>query len=190
MLLPIYAYGQPVLKKIAAPIGPDYPDLPSLIANMWDTMYHADGVGIAAPQVGYSIRLFVIDTEQIERKGSANIPTDQPLKQVFINAQLLEQTQQPFTYEEGCLSIPDIRGDVERPEGIRIRWQDEQFLEHEATFTGINARVIQHEYDHIEGILFTEKLKPLKKRLIQRRLEAIKAGQIKTDYKMRFLATR
>ena len=190
MLLPIYAYGQPVLKKIAAPIGPDYPDLQSLIANMWETMYHADGVGIAAPQVGYSIRLFVIDTEQIERKGTNNIPTDQPIKQVFINAQILEQTQQPYTYEEGCLSIPDIRGDVERPEGIRIRWQDEQFQEHEATFTGINARVIQHEYDHIEGILFTEKLKPLKKRLIQRRLDAIKAGQIKTDYKMRFFSSR
>jgi peptide deformylase len=190
MLLPIYAYGQPVLKKIAVPISPDYPDLQALISNMWDTMYHADGVGIAAPQVGYSIRLFVIDTEQIERKGEASVPTDQPIKQVFINAQLLEQTQQPYTYEEGCLSIPDIRGDVERPEGIRIRWQDEHFQEHEAAFTGINARVILHEYDHIEGVLFTEKLKPLKKRLIQRRLEAIKAGQIKTDYKMRFFTAR
>jgi peptide deformylase len=189
MLLPIYAYGQPVLKKIATSIGPEYPDLQALISNMWDTMYHADGVGIAAPQVGYSIRLFVIDTEQIDRKTEASIPTDMPLKQVFINAQILEQSEQPFTYEEGCLSIPDIRGDVERSEGIRIRWQDEKFEEHEASFTGINARVILHEYYHIEGVLFTERLKPLKKRLIQRRLDAIKTGRIKTDYKMRFFST-
>lgn len=190
MLLPIYAYGQPVLKKIATVIGPDYPDLQALIANMWDTMYHADGVGIAAPQVGYSIRLFVIDTEQVERKSEVIAPTDMPIKQVFINAQILDQSEQPFTYEEGCLSIPDIRGDVERPEGIRIRWQDEHFQQHEASFTGINARVIQHEYDHIEGVLFTERLKPLKKRLIQRRLDAIKVGRIKTDYKMRFFNAR
>ncbi len=190
MLLPIYAYGQPVLKKIAAPVGPDYPDLQALIASMWDTMYHADGVGIAAPQVGYSIRLFVIDTEQLDRKDKELEPTDMPMKQVFINAQILGFSQEPFTYEEGCLSIPDIRGDVERPEGIRIRWQDENFQEHEADFTGINARVIQHEYDHIEGVLFTERLKPLKKRLIQRRLDAIKVGRIKTDYKMRFYTAR
>ncbi|HLP93883.1 MAG TPA: peptide deformylase [Saprospiraceae bacterium] len=190
MLLPIYAYGQPVLKKIAAPIESDYPDLQALIANMWDTMYHADGVGIAAPQVGYAIRLFLIDTEQLDRKDKELAPTDMPMKQVFINAQILESSEQPFTYEEGCLSIPDIRGDVERPEGIRIRWQDENFQEHEADFTGINARVIQHEYDHIEGVLFTERLKPLKKRLIQRRLDAIKVGRIKTDYKMRFYTAR
>jgi peptide deformylase len=186
MLLPVYAYGQPVLKKVSIFIDPEYPDIQGLIANMWDTMYHADGVGIAAPQIGHSIRLFVIDTEQVDRKEGAVSATDIPFKQVFINAQILAETDTPWTYEEGCLSIPDIRGDVERPEGIRIRWQDENFQEHEAEFTGINARVILHEYDHIEGILFTEKLKPLKKRLIQRRLEAIRAGRVKTDYKMRF----
>lgn len=186
MLLPVYAYGQPVLKKVSLEIDPDYPELQSLIANMWETMYHADGVGIAAPQVGYGIRLFVIDTEQVDRKEGQESPTDQPFKQVFINAQILEETNTPWTYEEGCLSIPDIRGDVERPAGIRIRWQDEKFQEHVAEFTGINARVIQHEYDHIEGVLFTERLKPLKKRLIQRRLEAIREGRVKTDYKMRF----
>jgi len=186
MLLPVYAYGQPVLKKVSVHIDPEYPDLQELIANMWDTMYHADGVGIAAPQVGHGIRLFVIDTEQVDRKEGMESPTDTPFKQVFINAEMLEETSKPWTYEEGCLSIPDIRGDVERPEGIRIRWQDENFQEHEAAFTGINARVIQHEYDHIEGVLFTERLKPLKKRLIQRRMEAIREGRVKTDYKMRF----
>lgn len=186
MLLPVYAFGQPVLKKVSIEIDPEYPDLQELIANMWDTMYHADGVGIAAPQVGHGIRLFVIDTEQVDRKEAEESPTDTPFKQVFINAKMLSETDLPWTYEEGCLSIPDIRGDVERPAGIRIRWQDEHFQTHEAEFTGINARVIQHEYDHIEGVLFTERLKPLKKRLIQRRLEAIRTGRIKTDYKMRF----
>ena len=189
MLLPVYAYGQPVLKKVAVPVEPNYPDLQELIANMWDTMYHADGVGIAAPQVGHGIRLFVIDTEEVERKEAA-VETDKPFKQVFINAQMLTASEKPWAYEEGCLSIPDIRGDVERPEGIRIRWQDEKFETHEASFTGINSRVIQHEYDHIEGILFTERLKPLKKRLIQRRMEAIRAGKVKTDYKMRFFNVR
>ncbi|MDX1913621.1 MAG: peptide deformylase [Saprospiraceae bacterium] len=186
MLLPIYAYGQPVLKKVAEPIDANYPDLSNLIADMWETMYHADGVGIAAPQVGYSIRLFVIDTEQVDRKEGEESPTDVPFKQVFINAQMLEFTEQIGAYEEGCLSIPDIRGDVDRPKGIRIRWQDENFEQHEAEFTGINARVIQHEYDHLEGMLFTEKLKPLKKRLIQRKMDAIREGKVKTDYKMRF----
>ncbi len=163
MLLPVYAYGQPVLKKVASPITPEYPDLQTLITSMWETMYHADGVGIAAPQVGYGIRLFVIDTEQVDRKKEEIAPTDTPFKQVFINAQIVAETSNPWTYEEGCLSIPDVRGDVERPEGIRIRWQDENFQEHEAEFTGINARVIQHEYDHIEGVLFTERLKPTQK---------------------------
>lgn len=190
MLLPIYAYGQPVLKKVAVSIDADYPDLQGLISSMWDTMYHADGVGIAAPQVGFSIRLFVIDTEQVTRKKDQISPTDTPIKQVFINAQILSETSTPWTYEEGCLSIPDVRGDVERSEGIRIRWQDENFQEHEAEFTGINARVIQHEFDHIEGVLFTERLKPLKKRLIQRRMEAIRTGRVKTDYKMRFFNVR
>lgn len=190
MLLPIYAYGQPVLKKVATPIDAQYPDLQELIANMWKTMYHADGVGIAAPQIGIGIRLFVIDTEQVERKKEHLVPTDMPIKQVFINAQILSESDDLWTYEEGCLSIPDIRGDVERSEGIRIRWQDENFQEHEASFTGINSRVIQHEYDHIEGVLFTERLKPLKKRLIQRRLDAIREGRVKTDYKMRFFNVR
>lgn len=190
MLLPIYAYGQPVLKKVAVPIGPDFPDLQELIANMWETMYHAEGVGLAAPQVGHAIRLFVIDTLQIEDDEEDKNPKHQGFKKVFINAQKVEETGKPWTYEEGCLSIPRIRGDVERPDTIRLRYMDEHFVEHEETFTSVNARVIQHEYDHIDGILFTEKLKPLKKRLIQRKLEDIREGKIKTDYKMKFVVAR
>jgi peptide deformylase len=186
MLLPIYAYGQPVLKKIAAPITAEYPELTELIKNMWDTMQNADGVGIAAPQVGLSIRLFVIDTTDVKREKAE--PTDEGFKQVFINAQMLEEDGKPWPYEEGCLSIPHIRGDVERPPRIRIAWVDENFDPHEAEFTGINARVIQHEYDHLEGVLFTEKLKPLKKRMIQRKLENIRAGKVNTDYRMRFFS--
>jgi peptide deformylase len=186
MLLPIYAYGQPVLKKVSAPISADYPNLEDLIANMWETMHHADGVGIAAPQIGTAIRLFVIDTTEVKRDDQNN-PHDQPLRQVFINAEMLEETGSVWAYEEGCLSIPHIRGDVERPPHIRVRWQDEKFETHEDLFSGINARVIQHEYDHIEGILFTDRLKPLKKRMIQRKLENIRAGRVNADYRMRFL---
>jgi peptide deformylase len=189
MLLPIYAYGQPVLKRVAAPIEPDYPDLQQLIANMWETMYQAEGVGLAAPQVGFSIRLFVIDTLQLEKDEKKEL-NEEGFKKVFINAQKVEENGNPWAYEEGCLSIPRIRGDVERPQTIRLRYLDENFQEHEDTFTGINARVVQHEYDHIEGVLFTEKLKPLKKRLIQRKLEDIRVGKIKTDYKMKFVAAR
>ncbi|MBU6340756.1 MAG: peptide deformylase [Bacteroidetes bacterium] len=186
MILPIYAFGQPVLKKIALPITPDYPGLQTLITDMWETMYHADGVGIAAPQIGLSIRLFVIDTEQIDRKNDAQ----KGFKRVFINAEKVEESGEPWNYEEGCLSVPHIRGDVERPDTIRLRWQDENFETHEETFNGINARVIQHEYDHIQGVLFTELLKPLKKRLVQRRLEDIRLGKVNTDYKMRFFNPR
>jgi peptide deformylase len=190
MVLPIYAYGQPVLKKKADAIPADYPELEALLRDMWETMYHADGVGLAAPQIGKSIRLFVMDTNEIERKKDPDAATDQPVKYVFINAEIIEEDGNPWTYEEGCLSIPHVRGDVERPERIRIRWQDEHFEVHEATFTGVNARVIQHEYDHIEGILFTERLKPIKKRLIQRKMEDIRKGSIKTDYRMRFVNAR
>jgi len=189
MILPIYAYGQPVLKKIAEPISPDYPGLPELIANMWETMYQADGVGLAAPQVGVSIRLFVVDTTNYRR--SEGDPDGEPgVKKVFINALMLSEEGPLWSFEEGCLSIPNIRGEVERPPIIRLRYQDEHFEMFEETFTGVNARVIQHEYDHIQGVLFVERLKPLKKRLIQRRLEDIRCGRVQADYKMRFAATR
>lgn len=185
MILPIYAYGHPVLKKIATPIEPDYPQLAELLANMWETMYHADGVGLAAPQIGLPIRLFVVDTTHLNQEN--NTPgAEKGFKKVFINAQILENTETLNTMEEGCLSIPRIRGDVERPAGIRLVYQDEHFQQFEESFSGFNARVIQHEYDHIQGKLFVEKLKPLKKRLIQRKLEDIRQGKISVDYRMRF----
>lgn len=189
MILPIYAYGQPVLKKVASVITPDYPELKRLIDDMWETMYHADGVGLAAPQVGLPIRLFVIDTLQIESEEDEG-SKGTGFKKVFINARKVEETGKPWAYEEGCLSIPKIRGDVERPDTIRLHYMDENFVEHEETFDSVNARVIQHEYDHIEGILFTERLKPLKKRLIQRKLEDIRIGKVHTDYKMKFSIMR
>lgn len=182
MILPIYAYGQPVLKRQGSEIDKDYPGLEDLIRDMWETMYHAHGVGLAAPQIGRSIRLFVVDTVQMEEEDDE----EKGIKQVFINAEILEETGPHWDYEEGCLSIPDIRGDVSRQETIRIRYQDEAFVEHEETFTGMNARVIQHEYDHIEGILFTELLKPLRKRRIQRKLDDIKKGKASANYRMKF----
>lgn len=182
MILPIYAYGQPVLKRKASDIDKDYPGLDELIRDMWETMYHAHGVGLAAPQIGRSVRLFVVDTVQIEEEED----DEKGIKQVFINAEILEEEGGYWEYEEGCLSIPEVRGDVSRQEEIRIRYMDEQFQVHEKTFNGMNARVIQHEYDHIEGILFTELLKPLKKRRIQRKLEDIKKGKVSSSYRMKF----
>jgi peptide deformylase len=182
MILPIFAFGQPVLKQVAQPITPTYPDLEELIANMWETMYHAEGVGLAAPQIGLAIRLFVIDSTPVFKEGSEQ----KGFKKVFINAQVLEEHGELWEYEEGCLSIPNIRGSVSRPETVRLRYQDEQFVEHVEEFSGFNARVIQHEYDHIEGILFTDLLKPLKKRLIQKKLNAIAVGNADVDYKMKF----
>lgn len=182
MILPIFAYGQPVLKKVAEEIDASYPGLEELIANMWETMYEADGVGLAAPQIGLPIRLFVVDTVQTKEEGKE----EEGIKQVFINAEKIEESGEEWAYEEGCLSIPDIRGDVERPPQLKIRYQDENFEEHERVFTGINARVVQHEYDHIEGVLFVEHLKPIKKRRIKRKLENIRKGNIDTEYKMKF----
>ncbi len=182
MILPIYAYGQPVLKKEGAEVSRDYPDLDKLIADMFETMYHASGVGLAAPQVGQSLKLFVVDTVQVEKEETEG----QGIKKAFINAEMLEETGDEWAYEEGCLSIPDIRGEVDRLPVIRLRYQDENFEVHEETFEGINARVIQHEYDHIIGKLFIEKLGPVKKQLIKRKLENIKRGKVSADYRLKF----
>jgi peptide deformylase len=182
MILPIYAYGQPVLKRVAKPIPPDYPELRQLIADMWETMEEASGVGLAAPQIGRSIRLFLVDSRPMQEEGEEELG----IRQVFINAEIIEEAGDDWSYGEGCLSIPDINGDVERPEEITIRYQDENFATHTTTFSGMNARVIQHEYDHIEGILFTDLLKPLKKRLVKRKLDKIRKGQIQLRYKMKF----
>ena len=182
MILPIYIYGQPVLKKVCEPIEELTDTHRTLIANMWETMYNARGVGLAAPQVGKPVRLFMIDTVQIEDEDD---PDFKGIKRVFINAYKVEETGEEWEYEEGCLSIPDIRGDVERPETLKLRYMDESMEEREEVFTGINARVIQHEYDHIEGTLFVEHLKPLKRRRIKRRLENMKKGVLKAEYPVR-----
>lgn len=182
MILPIIAYGHPILKKRALDINSDHEGLHELIEDMWSTMYNAQGVGLAAPQIGKSIRLFLIDTIQVMEEGEK----EEGIKQAFINPTILDETGEEWAYEEGCLSIPNIRGDVQRLDSIRIKYFDENFDEHEKSFTKINARVIQHEYDHLEGKLFLDYLKPVKKRLIKRKLESIKKGTISTDYKMKF----
>jgi len=182
MILPIYAYGQPVLKKEGETIGPDYPELKQLISDMFETMYNANGVGLAAQQVGLNLKLFVIDTIQVEKEENKG----KGIKKAFINAEILEEEGDEWAYEEGCLSIPDVRGEVDRQPVIRIRYQDESFETFEETFDGINARVIQHEYDHTQGKLFIEKLGPVKKQLIRRKLENIKHGKVSADYRLKF----
>ncbi len=183
MILPIYAYGHPVLKKPGLQVDIDESLLPQLMTDMWDTMYNAKGIGLAAPQIGRSLRLFLVDTEQIEREE------DDPevgIKETFINPTIIEENGEFWAYEEGCLSIPKLTGDVERQESVTIEYLDASFVKKVETFVGMNARVIQHEYDHIEGILFTERLKPLKRRMINRKLENIKKGKIAPAYKMKF----
>ena len=189
MILPIVAYGDPVLKKKAKPIDKDYPKLEELISNMWDTMYNAYGVGLAAPQVGVPIRLFVIDAAPFAEDDDLSDSEKEYLKKfkrVFINAQIIEESGDEWAFSEGCLSIPEVREDIFRKPEVTIEYQDENFKTKKETFTGLAARVVQHEYDHTEGILFTEKISSLKKRLINGRLKKISSGKIKVDYKMRF----
>ncbi|MEK9750998.1 MAG: peptide deformylase [Flavobacteriaceae bacterium] len=189
MILPIVAYGDPVLKRKAHSISEDYEGLEQLIESMWETMYHAHGVGLAAPQIGKSIRLFVIDGSPFADDEDAT-PSDQlvlkSFKKVFINAEMIAEEGNDFSFTEGCLSIPDIREDVTRPSVIRLRYLDENFKERVEEFSGLAARIIQHEYDHIEGVLFTDKLSPLKKRLIKGRLDKISRGMVDSDYRMKF----
>ncbi|ASZ11496.1 peptide deformylase [Chitinophaga pendula] len=190
MILPIVAYGHPVLRKVCEDITPAYPNLQTLIDNMWETMYASSGVGLAAPQINKPIRLFVVDSEQIinslEEDERAEYEGDNGIKQVFINAHIVETDGDDWPYNEGCLSIPKIREDVYRPETVTVRYVDENFEPHERTFSGITARVIFHEYDHIDGKLFIDHLKPLKRRMIKGKLEDITKGKIKVDYKMVF----
>ncbi len=189
MVLPIVAYGDPILKKKAKDLEKDYKQLEELIENMWETMYKAYGVGLAAPQIGKSIRLFVvdptgfIDEEKVEEEELKQL---KEAKGAYINPVILEREGEDWGFTEGCLSIPDIREDVFRPERITIAYYDTQFNKHTKVFDGLAARVIQHEYDHIEGILFTDKLSSLKKRLIKNKLGKIAKGKIKVDYRMRF----
>jgi len=189
MILPIIAYGDPVLRKVGVDIDKDYPNLAELIENMKETMVNAQGVGLAAPQIGKAIRLFIIDTspfakdeelEEDERKFLANF------KKIFINAKIVKEEGDEWSFSEGCLSIPEIREEVFREEKITIEYVDENFEKHTDTLDGLAARVVQHEYDHIEGVLFTDKISSLKKRLIKKKLENISKGKVNPDYRMKF----
>lgn len=189
MILPIVAYGDPVLKKKATDISKDYPNFDDLLANMFETMYNAFGVGLAAPQIGLSIRMFLVDTTPFSEDEDLSEEEQKSLKdfkRVFINAKITKEEGDEWAFNEGCLSIPDVREDVFRQPKITIEYVDENFESHTETFEGLIARVIQHEYDHIEGVLFTDKLSSLKKRLIKGRLNNISKGKIDVDYRMRF----
>jgi len=189
MILPIVAFGDPVLRKKAADIQKDHPKLSELLSNMWETMYNASGVGLAAPQIGLPIRIFLVDTSPFSDDEAMSEEERKALKgfkRAFINARISEETGEEWAFNEGCLSIPDVREDVKRKDTITITYQDEDFRTHTETFNGLLARVIQHEYDHIEGILFTDKLSTLKKRLLKGKLKNISQGKILVDYRMRF----
>lgn len=191
MILPIVAYGDPVLRKEAVDIQKDTDlDLKTLVDNMFETMYKASGVGLAAPQVGMSLRLFVVDGTPIidgEEEDSEDFdPSLVGFKKAFINPEILEEDGEEWAYEEGCLSIPGIRSDVSRPERVKIKYYDLDWNEHIDEYDGIAARIIQHEYDHIEGILFTDHLPPLKRTLLKKKLSNITKGEVRVDYKMKF----
>ncbi|MDO6601007.1 peptide deformylase [Tenacibaculum sp. 1_MG-2023] len=189
MILPIVAYGDPVLRKVGKEIDKDYPNLKKLISDMRETMYNASGVGLAAPQIGKDIRLFLIDASPFAEDEELEESDREALKnfnKVFINAEIIEESGDEWAFNEGCLSIPDVREDVFRQESVTVEYQDENFKTITETFTGLAARVFQHEYDHIEGILFTDKLSSLKKKLIKKKLEKISKGKINAEYRMRF----
>lgn len=190
MIFPIVAYGAPVLRKVCQEITPDYPGLPALIEDMWETMYASNGVGLAAPQINKDIRLFIMDSTQIfdnlEEDEKGIYPDGPGIKKVFINAYIQSLEGEEWAYNEGCLSIPKIREDISRAEKVTIEYMDEHFQLHTHTFNGITARVLLHEYDHIEGKLFIDYLKPLRKKLLKGKLNDISKGRIKVDYKMIF----
>jgi peptide deformylase len=190
MILPIVAYGAQVLRSRGAEVKPDYPGLEKLIEDMWETMYESSGVGLAAPQINKSIRLFVIDSTQIftnlEDDEQGKYPDAPGLKEVFINAKIIRLNGEPWPYTEGCLSIPKIREEVLRNEEVELEYVDQQFQHHTRTFNGLTARVILHEYDHIEGKLFIDYLKPLKRKLLKGKLDDISRGKINVDHKMSF----
>jgi len=189
MILPIIAYGDPVLRKMSKDIYQDYPKLKELIENMYETMYNAFGVGLAAPQIGLPIRMFIVDASPFaedEALTDEEINELKDFKCTFINAKILEEEGEEWIFSEGCLSIPNIREDVSRKPQIKVQYQDENFETHIKEFSGLLARVIQHEYDHIEGVLFTDLISSFKKRLIKGKLNNISKGKINVDYRMRF----
>ena len=192
MILPVFAFGQPVLNKKAEPITKDYPELKEIIQNMWETMYHTNGVGLAAPQINQTIRLFIVDTEPFASNEDDEDDEEftkeerkqlKEFKQVFINAEIIEENGEDWKFNEGCLSIPRIREDVSRTSFVTVKYLDEQFKQHTETFDGLIARVIQHEYDHIEGKLFTDRISPLRRKLLSGKLNDISKGKIRADYK-------
>jgi peptide deformylase len=183
MVYPIVVYGSPILRKTAREVENDYPDLKQFIADLWETMYKSDGVGLAAPQVGKSIRIFVIDTAELDK----NDPSLQDFKRTFINPKIISIDGEMWTSNEGCLSLPKIREDVERKSKIKIRYFDENWTFHEEEYEGIKARVIQHEYDHLEGILFIDRLSPLRKKLLKGKLNDITKCKVDVDYKIKVL---
>jgi peptide deformylase len=190
MTLPIVAYGAPILRKVAKDITPDYPQLDKLIEDMWETMYASNGVGLAAPQVNKDIRLFVMDSAQVfdnqDDEDKGKYPDEPGIKQLFINAHIKEFEGDDWSYNEGCLSIPKIREDIMRPERVVLEYVDENFKPHTQEFIGLTARIIQHEYDHIEGKLFIDRLKPLRRKMLQGKLNDISKGKIRMDYKMMY----
>lgn len=182
MILPIVAYGHPTLKAVAKEIDKDFPDLEKLIADMWETLAHSEGVGLAAPQVNHSIRLFLVDADPFY----PDYPDAKGFKQVFINAELIDTFGEEVPFKEGCLSLPGIFEEVVRHDGIRLRYLDENFVEHEEEFTGIKSRIIQHEYDHLEGHVHVDRVAPLRKMLLQGKLRDISEGKCDVDYRMIF----
>jgi peptide deformylase len=192
MIYPIVAYGDPILRKVTRPIEKDELDLKKLADDMFETMYDASGVGLAAPQIGLNIRIFVVDGtpmnegEEEEEKD----PTLEGFKKVFINPQILEEEGEEWGFEEGCLSIPGIRGEVFRPEKVKIRYRDLEWNEHEEEYEGTAARIIQHEYDHLQGKLFTDYLPALRKQLLKRKLSDIAKGVVDVDYRMKFYSRK
>lgn len=193
MILPIVGYGDPVLRKVGAEISVDYPELTQTVINMYDTMYNACGVGLAAPQVGLPIRMFIVDTTPFA--DDDDLATEErkllkDFKRTFINPKMLVEEGEEWSFNEGCLSIPDVREDVFRNEKITISYFDQNFVPYTESFDGLIARVIQHEYDHIEGILFTDKISSLKKKLIKKKLQNIMEGKSRPDYKMKFFAKK
>ena len=190
MILPIIAYGDPLLKKESEEITADYPSLDLLVENMFETMYQAKGVGLAAPQVGLNIRLFIVDGAPFaDEEGDEPDPRAvgmETFKKVFINPVIEEESGEVWAFQEGCLSIPKIRENVHRKSEILLSYYDENWAFHEERFSGYAARIIQHEYDHIEGVLFTDRLNPLKRKLVQKKLKQIAEGLVSTDYKLKF----
>ena len=183
MVLPVYVYGMSVLRKIAPEIPEDFKELDQFIEDLFDTMHASDGVGLAAPQVGKSLRIFVVDTSPMAENNDDE-PELKDFRKVFINPYIMEESGDSWAFEEGCLSLPNVREEVTRPENVKIEYYDENWVLHEEEYDGIRARVLQHEYDHLDGKLFTDKVSPIKRKLLAPRLKSISRGKVDCDYKI------